>query len=743
MKQRAASLALVLCLLAGLFVSVPFTAGAEETGDSDVYYEYHAKVLTYLRLDMQETESLQPAANCIIHIYCNGNDLDSHMTDVDGNLSFFVLKTLADSIPGETEIRFEPEQGYQEMFWGGPGDSFPYSNPEHTFGDFIAGQPVNLYFQRGGWINVSAPFDCWPAEQILPASNSELAVLSYRWMGTGEGWVLGNGVVGTMTEDYRWENWSVRFIEEGTYRFAFSYNDKSVLQGTGSWTSEDYVDGIFQWYNSTSDAASLNEAETVVVTAGKDIEINLNSWIGDRAHAAADTYPPHLTYVNPIGVDNPAAGTVTIWFDEEMQSGGETVTLSRADGLEHSELTNIMLEGDGVSFTASYEGLSAGRLYNVTVSGFKDIAGNTMETPADTFSFAVEGGRDNRELADIKTGIKIEGLITPDATLEDVPGYAHDAGTDDACDAIHDAEDSETLLALHDISITGGGYSGPIRITIPIPEGFNGREITILHCNHGQLERLTATVENNSVTFELMTLSPIGVVLADTSGGPSISNNASLGSTTVSFDKYGGGNVSVILNPGDYTLAAVKKGGSALVKGTDYRVSVNTITILKDYLASLATGMHTLIFDMSGGTDPVLIITVNDTAPPTGATPSYSVISHFNDWSGSGSATAKIDGDHTEFIRLLLSGSAVDSNDYSVSEGSTVITLKESYLKTLAAGTHIFVAEFSDGESGDITLTVSKTDEFGNTALWVVLVLAVMIFAVCLIVWLRRHGHAE
>jgi LPXTG-motif cell wall-anchored protein len=83
--------------------------------------------------------------------------------------------------------------------------------------------------------------------------------------------------------------------------------------------------------------------------------------------------------------------------------------------------------------------------------------------------------------------------------------------------------------------------------------------------------------------------------------------------------------------------------------------------------------------------------------------PTYQVIQDFGTWT-SGDAVAKIDGDHTKFVQLTREGVEVSADDYTVSDGSTVITLKESYIKTLGANTHAFSAVFTDGRAA-LTLT--------------------------------------
>jgi hypothetical protein len=99
------------------------------------------------------------------------------------------------------------------------------------------------------------------------------------------------------------------------------------------------------------------------------------------------------------------------------------------------------------------------------------------------------------------------------------------------------------------------------------------------------------------------------------------------------------------------------------------------------------------------------------------------VLEKFPKWTGKGDVSAKINADPDDFIRLMLDGKEVKSSNYKVSEGSTVITLKESYLKTLDDGTHDFVAEFEDGFYANIPLRVSVIDDNDNPNSGVTLVI--------------------
>lgn len=141
-----------------------------------------------------------------------------------------------------------------------------------------------------------------------------------------------------------------------------------------------------------------------------------------------------------------------------------------------------------------------------------------------------------------------------------------------------------------------------------------------------------------------------------------------------------------------------------------------------------------------------------DTTPtptPTILTP-YPVISHPSAWSvdSSGNATAKIDAPFEKFVRLLNNGVVINPSNYTVTDGSTIITFKASYLETLSAGTHTIRTEFTDGyadltlsikETADIpdgdTPDVPKTGDNSNMLGWIIALLASGLGLLCLAVW--------
>lgn len=95
--------------------------------------------------------------------------------------------------------------------------------------------------------------------------------------------------------------------------------------------------------------------------------------------------------------------------------------------------------------------------------------------------------------------------------------------------------------------------------------------------------------------------------------------DASITPSSAGFDKYNGAagyaDVAVTKSDGDHSLDGIKNGATALAVNVDYTIVGDTVTIKKEYLATLATGDAVLTFDYSGGTDPVLTITITDSTP--------------------------------------------------------------------------------------------------------------------------------
>jgi LPXTG-motif cell wall-anchored protein len=136
--------------------------------------------------------------------------------------------------------------------------------------------------------------------------------------------------------------------------------------------------------------------------------------------------------------------------------------------------------------------------------------------------------------------------------------------------------------------------------------------------------------------------------------------------------------------------------------------TANTLT-LKDIAVGMSGNLYRCVLKDAAFSGEKITIVSHAALLTVTEDPSitYGILKSFDTFTGSGDSVGKIDADDGKFTRLTLKDKEVDADNYSVAHGSTVITLKESYLKTLANGTYTFRAEFTDGYS-DITLTVKK-----------------------------------
>ena len=79
-------------------------------------------------------------------------------------------------------------------------------------------------------------------------------------------------------------------------------------------------------------------------------------------------------------------------------------------------------------------------------------------------------------------------------------------------------------------------------------------------------------------------------------------------------------------------------------------------------------------------------------------------------YSGSGTKAVRSDAQLSKFKEVKVDEVIVDSSNYTLTEGSTIITFKEAYLQTLSAGEHTFKIMSTDGfTSGKITIKEKET----------------------------------
>ena len=79
-------------------------------------------------------------------------------------------------------------------------------------------------------------------------------------------------------------------------------------------------------------------------------------------------------------------------------------------------------------------------------------------------------------------------------------------------------------------------------------------------------------------------------------------------------------------------------------------------------------------------------------------------------------ATFKIDADYSLFTnKVYVDNKLLDSTNYDSKSGSTVITLKDEYLKTLSVGEHTLKVAFSDNGEAITKFTIKEKQQNTNT----------------------------
>lgn len=72
-------------------------------------------------------------------------------------------------------------------------------------------------------------------------------------------------------------------------------------------------------------------------------------------------------------------------------------------------------------------------------------------------------------------------------------------------------------------------------------------------------------------------------------------------------------------------------------------------------------------------------------------------------------------GEYSKFQNVKVDGNIIDSKNYTVSEGSTIIELHADYLKTLSEGSHTFEIVWTDGAAGTNFTVARNTSGSNNT----------------------------
>ena len=86
------------------------------------------------------------------------------------------------------------------------------------------------------------------------------------------------------------------------------------------------------------------------------------------------------------------------------------------------------------------------------------------------------------------------------------------------------------------------------------------------------------------------------------------------------------------------------------------------------------------------------------------------------------------DADLTKFVEVKVNGILIDTSDYTVTSGSTIITFSPEYLKTLSEGVHNFEIVFTDGKVlTTLTIQAGSNNGFPGWAITLIVIGSILI----------------
>ena len=116
-------------------------------------------------------------------------------------------------------------------------------------------------------------------------------------------------------------------------------------------------------------------------------------------------------------------------------------------------------------------------------------------------------------------------------------------------------------------------------------------------------------------------------------------------------------------------------------------------------------------------TSNTAVLTVTENSTPDPDPIDYNILDGANSsWTqnSDGSLSIRGSGAFSKFVGVKVDGSLVDAKNYTVKEGSTIVTLKADYLNTLSVGTHTFEILWTDGSASTTFNIKADTSDDGN-----------------------------
>ena len=261
---------------------------------------------------------------------------------------------------------------------------------------------------------------------------------------------------------------------------------------------------------------------------------------GGGTTTTPDTTPPTVVSVTPANNSTGVAttGDVVITFNEAMNTTSGTVTLDGA-------VCSGTWSENNTKYTVPYENLAPANRVTITISGFKDKAGNTM-TEDVSRAFTTVGYIDPNAKAGLYDTESIGADDEPRVAIDKTSATTVTATFKDAIDYVNipaNGRKSYTLVLNGDVSIPAGNVIGNSDSNVSLRIIGLGANRTISLSSPGFLftvkPRNTLVLDNN-ITLKGLTNNSDSLVKVDPRGALKMNNGSAIKDNTIN-DAQGGG----------------------------------------------------------------------------------------------------------------------------------------------------------------------------------------------------------
>ena len=276
------------------------------------------------------------------------------------------------------------------------------------------------------------------------------------------------------------------------------------------------------------------------------------------------------------------------------------------------------------------------------------------------------------------------------------------------------------------VTVTNGSGSGQYAqgetVTITASAAPSGQQFKEWEIVSGNITLASSTSETTSFTMPVEEVNVKAIYEAVHVTESTITATAGANGTispSGAVKVTAGGSQTFTISPSSgYVIDTLKVDGLEVTAATSYTFSdVNTNHTIEVTFKQESRTPEVTVPSITTQPGNSALHTVTGNATPDPESVGYDILDGANSsWTqnSDGSLSIRGSGEFSKFVGVNVDGTPVDGKNYTVKEGSTIITLKADYLNTLSVGTHTFKIFWTDGSASTTFALKADTSEDGN-----------------------------